>query len=163
MDEIHFAPLGNHGTPLFVAIYKGLNIPGFCRWCRISSLRSMGDFLKVPLLGVGPKGNLGSPPVTWALFAAAGDSRSRLSSKSRRGSVIWHPPHSYVSKQRFGPPTWPFEFPFLATSQRVPPQESNKTTTDSLEELRPLLTALTLELRAPEEAEVLCDQKASQD
>ena len=26
MDEIHFAPLGNHGKPLFVGIYRGIMV-----------------------------------------------------------------------------------------------------------------------------------------
>ena len=33
MDEIQFAPLGNHDKPLCVSIYRGINIPGFLRWC----------------------------------------------------------------------------------------------------------------------------------
>ena len=38
--EIHFAPLGNHGKPWFVGNYRGIILPGFLRWCRISSLHS---------------------------------------------------------------------------------------------------------------------------
>ena len=41
MDEIHIAPRENHGNPLFVGIYRGIPIPGFLRWCRISSIHSI--------------------------------------------------------------------------------------------------------------------------
>ena len=34
-------PKSNHETPLFVGIYRGVNIPGFLRWCRIASIHSM--------------------------------------------------------------------------------------------------------------------------
>ena len=30
-----FAPLGNHGKPLFVGTYKGNNMPGLLRWCEM--------------------------------------------------------------------------------------------------------------------------------
>ena len=40
MDEIHFAPLGNHEKPLCIGIYKGIIIPRFLKWCRISSIHS---------------------------------------------------------------------------------------------------------------------------
>ena len=29
VDEIHFAPLGNHEKPLFGGIYRGIIMPGF--------------------------------------------------------------------------------------------------------------------------------------
>ena len=35
-----FAPLGNHGKSFFIGIYRGTIIPGFLRWCRISSIHS---------------------------------------------------------------------------------------------------------------------------
>ena len=41
MDEINFAPLGSRGRPLFIGIYRGIIIPGFLGWCRISSIHSM--------------------------------------------------------------------------------------------------------------------------
>ena len=34
----------NMGKPLFVGIYRGIFIPGFLRWCRISSIHSVGTF-----------------------------------------------------------------------------------------------------------------------
>ena len=34
------APLGSHGKPLLVGMYRGTIIPGFRRWCRISSNHS---------------------------------------------------------------------------------------------------------------------------
>ena len=42
MDKIHFAPLGNHGKPLFVGIDRGIIPLGPLSWCRISSMHSMG-------------------------------------------------------------------------------------------------------------------------
>ena len=39
MDEI-LHHLRNYGKPLFVGIYRGDIIPGFLRWCRISSIHS---------------------------------------------------------------------------------------------------------------------------
>ena len=45
MEEIHFAPLGHHGKPLFVGIYKGISIPGFLRLCRSSSIHTTTCFL----------------------------------------------------------------------------------------------------------------------
>ena len=45
MDEIHFAPRGNHGKPLLLGIFGGLIILPFFRWCeRISSIHSMSSF-----------------------------------------------------------------------------------------------------------------------
>ena len=41
VDGRNPAPLGNHGKPLFVGIYKKIIIPRFLRWCRISSIHSM--------------------------------------------------------------------------------------------------------------------------
>ena len=40
MDEIlhHFETMGK---PLFVGIYKGILIPGFLRWCRVSFIHSI--------------------------------------------------------------------------------------------------------------------------
>ena len=35
MDEIRFAPLGNHGQPLIVGIYRETITLGFARWCEI--------------------------------------------------------------------------------------------------------------------------------
>ena len=35
MDEIHFAPLANHGNPLFIGIYRGIIIPGLLGWCEM--------------------------------------------------------------------------------------------------------------------------------
>ena len=35
------APLGNHGKPWLVGMYKRIIIPGFFGWCRISSILSM--------------------------------------------------------------------------------------------------------------------------
>ena len=33
------APRCNHGKPLLVGIFWGISVPGFRRWCRISSIR----------------------------------------------------------------------------------------------------------------------------
>ena len=44
VDERNPAPLGNHEKPLFVGIYRGIMIPWFLRWCRISSIHSMDVF-----------------------------------------------------------------------------------------------------------------------
>ena len=41
VDGRHPAPLSNHGKPFFVDIYREFIIPGFLRWCRISSIHSM--------------------------------------------------------------------------------------------------------------------------
>ena len=41
VDGRDFAPLGNHGKPFFIGIYRGIIIPGFLRWCRISSIHSI--------------------------------------------------------------------------------------------------------------------------
>ena len=41
MDKNHFAPLRNHGKPLFVGICGGIIIPGILRWCRILSIHSI--------------------------------------------------------------------------------------------------------------------------
>ena len=49
MDGRNPAPLRIHGKPLFIGIYRGFIIPGFLRWCRISSIHSMlgcSDFQK---------------------------------------------------------------------------------------------------------------------
>ena len=35
MDGRNPAPLGNHGKPLFVGIYREIMIPGFLRWCEM--------------------------------------------------------------------------------------------------------------------------------
>ena len=43
--EIHFAPLGNYGTPLLVRIYQGIITPGFLRWCWILSIH--GRFVRL--------------------------------------------------------------------------------------------------------------------
>ena len=42
--EIRFAPLVNHGKPLFVGIYRGIVLPGSLRWCRISSMCCLHKF-----------------------------------------------------------------------------------------------------------------------
>ena len=43
--ETHFAPPENRKIPLLVGIYRGILIPGFLGWCRISSIDSMSlDF-----------------------------------------------------------------------------------------------------------------------
>ena len=41
VDGRNPAQLGNHGKSLFVGIYRGIIIPGFLRWCTISSIHSM--------------------------------------------------------------------------------------------------------------------------
>ena len=43
MDEIRFAPNGNHGKPLFVGICRGTIIQVFLRWCRFSSIHVTVD------------------------------------------------------------------------------------------------------------------------
>ena len=47
MDEIlhHCETIINHG---FVGIYMGIMIPGFLRWCRISSIHSMNQGFRSP-------------------------------------------------------------------------------------------------------------------
>ena len=47
MDDIHFASLGNHGKPLFAAVFRGEpNHPGLLSWCRISSIHSKNRFAR---------------------------------------------------------------------------------------------------------------------
>ena len=43
VDGRNPAPLGNHGKPLFVGVYRGSIIKGFLRLCRISSMHSMAN------------------------------------------------------------------------------------------------------------------------
>ena len=40
VDGLNPAPLGNHGKPLCIGICRGIIIPGFLRWCRISPILS---------------------------------------------------------------------------------------------------------------------------
>ena len=46
--QIHFTPPEKHGKPWFVGMYCGTIIPGFLKWCRISSIHSIA-------LGLWPK------------------------------------------------------------------------------------------------------------
>ena len=41
VDGRNPAPLGNHGKPLFMGIYRTFIILGFLRWCRIPSIHSI--------------------------------------------------------------------------------------------------------------------------
>ena len=41
VDGRNPAPLGNHGKPSLVHIYRGIIAPGCLRWCRVSSSHSI--------------------------------------------------------------------------------------------------------------------------
>ena len=45
VDGRNPAPLGNHGKPLLIGIFRGFIIPGFLRWCRILSIHSITHIL----------------------------------------------------------------------------------------------------------------------
>ena len=49
VDGRHPAPLGNRGKPWFVGIYRGIIIPEFLRWCRISSIHSIIIYIYIQI------------------------------------------------------------------------------------------------------------------